>query len=171
LFEKTNSYYIIKKTILLIAGLAAAFVFGLSFRTIHDRNTDQNIAQPAPLKLGAFSVSLNVKDLKASKQFYEALGFTSFGGDVAQNYLIMKNGNALVGIFQGFFEGNILTFNPGWDENAKNFDPFDDVRVIQNQLKSQQITLINEADETTTGPAYIMLKDPDGNMILVDQHR
>ena len=160
-----------KKTIFLIAGLSAAFVFGLSFRTIHDRNMNQDITPSAPLKLGAFSISLNVKDLKASKQFYETLGFTSMGGDLAQNYLIMKNGNALVGIFQGFFEGNILTFNPGWDENAKNFDPFDDVRVIQHQLKAQQINLINETDETTTGPAYIMLKDPDGNMILIDQHR
>lgn len=160
-----------KKNLLLITGLAVAFVFGFSFRTIHEGNTKQNITPSEPLRPGAFSISLNVKDLKASKQFYEALGFTSFGGDLAQNYIIMKNGNALIGIFQGFFEGNILTFNPGWDENAKNFDPFDDVRVIQRQLKSQQISLINEADETTTGPAYIMLKDPDGNMILIDQHR
>ena len=122
------------------------------------------------MKLGAFSVSLNVKDLQASKAFYETLGFSAFAGD-GNHYLIMKNGNALIGLFQGMFQGNILTFNPGWDENAANLDEFEDVREIQAHLKSQGIQLASEADENTSGPASIMLTDPDGNMIYIDQHR
>jgi len=122
------------------------------------------------MKPGAFSVSLNVKDLTASKLFYENLGFTVFGGDLARNYLIMKNGNALIGLFFGMFEKTILTFNPGWDENAGKMESFDDVREIQKQLKSKGVKLMTEADEKTTGPASIMLTDPDGNMILFDQH-
>ena len=123
------------------------------------------------MKLGAFSISLSVKDINASKQFYENLGFTAFAGDIKKNYLIMKNENALIGLFQGMFENNILTFNPGWDENAHNIEKFDDVREIQRQLKNKSIQLITEADENTTGPAGIMLTDPDGNTILIDQHR
>ena len=123
------------------------------------------------MKLGAFSISLSVKDLEASKEFYQNLGFTVFGGHVEQNYLIMKNGNALVGLFQGMFEGNILTFNPGWDENAQNLDNFDDVREIQKHLKSKNVKLASEADEKSTGPASFTLSDPDGNVILIDQHR
>lgn len=122
------------------------------------------------MKLGAFSISLSVKDINASKEFYENLGFTVFGGGLEKRYLIMKNGNALVGLFQGMFEGNVLTFNPGWDENAGKVEPFDDVREIQRQLRNKDIKLAMEADETTSGPASIMLTDPDGNMILVDQH-
>jgi catechol 2,3-dioxygenase-like lactoylglutathione lyase family enzyme len=122
------------------------------------------------MKLGAFSISLNVKDLNTSKQFYENLGFTVFGGAMEQNYLIMKNENALVGLFQGMFEGNILTFNPGWDENAAKVDSFDDVREIQKHLEGQGIQLVSRADEATSGPAHVMLTDPDGNMILIDQH-
>jgi len=123
------------------------------------------------MKLGAFSISLNVKDIKASKQFYEALGFKAFAGSLERNYLIMKNENALIGLFQGMFAGNILTFNPGWDENAANLEQFDDVREIQRQLKGQGVTLVTEADEATTGPANLMVTDPDGNVILLDQHR
>ncbi len=123
------------------------------------------------MKLGAFSISLSVKDLNVSKAFYENLGFTLFAGGMEKNYLIMKNENALIGLFQGMFEGNILTFNPGWDENAKNIEKFDDVREIQRQLKNKNIKLTTEADENTTGPAGIMLTDPDGNVILIDQHR
>ncbi len=122
------------------------------------------------MKLGAFSVSLSVKDLETSKQFYENLGFSVFAGDLSKNYLIMKNGNALIGLFQGMFEGNILTFNPGWDENASTLEEFDDVREIQQQLKSKNISLASEADEQTTGPASIFVTDPDGNVILIDQH-
>jgi predicted lactoylglutathione lyase len=123
------------------------------------------------MKLGAFSMSLSVKDIHASKAFYENLGFTAFAGDITKNYVIMKNENALIGLFQGMFENNILTFNPGWDENAGNVESFDDVRDIQRDLKTKGVTLMVEADESTSGPASLMLTDPDGNMIYVDQHR
>ena len=122
------------------------------------------------MKLGAFSISLAVKDLKASKQFYENLGFTVFAGELERNYLIMKNGNALVGLFQGMFENNILTFNPGWDENAKQQDDFDDVREIQKHLKQKGISPLSEIDENGSGPASFMVTDPDGNVVLIDQH-
>ncbi|MDP4636677.1 MAG: VOC family protein [Crocinitomicaceae bacterium] len=123
------------------------------------------------MRLGVFSVSMNVKDLQKSKDFYEKLGFSAMGGDMKDNYLIMKNENTIIGIFQGMFEGNILTFNPGWDVNAKNIKKFDDIRIIQKHLKSKQLTLLSEADTTTIGPASVMLTDPDGNLILFDQHR
>lgn len=122
------------------------------------------------MKLGAFSVSLSVKDIQASKQFYENLGFTVFAGSLEKNYLIMKNGNSLIGLFQGMFPNNILTFNPGWDESANLLESFDDVRTIQKQLKNKGIKLENEADETTSGPASFMVTDPDGNAVLFDQH-
>jgi catechol 2,3-dioxygenase-like lactoylglutathione lyase family enzyme len=122
------------------------------------------------MKLGAFSISLSVKDIHTSKTFYETLGFAVFAGDIERNYLIMKNGNALVGLFQGMFENNIMTFNPGWDENAGALDSFDDVRTIQKHLKESGINLETEADETTTGPASCVVMDPDGNAILIDQH-
>ncbi|MBD0298329.1 MAG: VOC family protein [Flavisolibacter sp.] len=122
------------------------------------------------MKLGAFSVSLSVKDLNASKHFYEALGFHVFAGDFEKNYLIMKNGNALIGLFYGMFENTILTFNPGWDENANKVDSFTDVREIQRQLKQNGIKLESDADETTSGPANFLVLDPDGNTILFDQH-
>lgn len=122
------------------------------------------------MKLGAFSVSLSVKDIHKSKAFYESLGFSVFAGNIEQNYLIMKNGNALVGLFQGMFEQNILTFNPGWDENAQTLEDYDDVRRIQKHLKSEGIPLEREADEDTSGPASLVLTDPDGNTILIDQH-
>ena len=122
------------------------------------------------MTLGAISISIAVKDIIASKQFYETLGFTVFGGQLEQNYLIMKNGNALIGLFQGMFDKNIITFNPGWDENANPLKDFDDVRSIQKQLKDNNISFITEADTTTKGPASFMILDPDGNQILVDQH-
>ena len=122
------------------------------------------------MKLGAFSVSLSVKDIKASKAFYENLGFTVFAGDLEKNYLIMKNESTLIGLFQGMFENNILTFNPGWDADANTLEKFDDVRDIQKALKGKEIKLETEADETTSGPASFMVMDPDGNMILIDQH-
>ncbi len=122
------------------------------------------------MKLGAFSISLNVKDIKVSKDFYEKLGFTVFAGDLEKKYLIMKNEDSLIGLFQGMFENNILTFNPGWDTNAKKLDSFDDVREIQKSLKNNDISLHQEADESTSGPASIVLTDPDGNAILIDQH-
>ena len=122
------------------------------------------------MKLGAFSVSLSVKDLSASKRFYETLGFSVFGGDMAKNYLIMKNGDALIGLFQGMFENNILTFNPGWDQNAGAVEGYTDVRDIQKKLKQEGVAFNTEADESTTGPASFIITDPDGNAILVDQH-
>ena len=122
------------------------------------------------MKLGAFSISLSVKDLEVSKQFYENLGFTVFGGDMKSKYLIMKNEDCLIGLFQGMFENNILTFNPGWDQNAKKMEKFEDVREIQRQLKSKNIKLQTEADEKTSGPASFVVMDPDGNAILFDQH-
>jgi len=122
------------------------------------------------MKLGAFSISLSVKDLSISKAFYENLGFEVFGGDMEKNYLIMKNGNALVGLFQGMFEGNILTFNPGWDENAQKMEEFDDVRAIQKHLQDMDVQMDSQVEENTAGPGSITLKDPDGNLILLDQH-
>ena len=122
------------------------------------------------MTLGAFSVSLNVKDIKVSKEFYENLGFSVFAGDMERNYLIMKNGNALIGLFQGMFEQNILTFNPGWDESANKLETFTDVREIQKHLKNKELRLEREADTTTAGPASMVLYDPDGNTILIDQH-
>jgi lactoylglutathione lyase len=122
------------------------------------------------MQLGAFSISLAVKDIEASRVFYQKFGFTTMGGNAAQNWLILKNGDHIIGLFQGMFEKNMLTFNPGWDSNAKKLDAFTDVRDLQRQLKAQGVQLAPEADEATTGPGYFMAVDPDGNPILVDQH-
>ena len=122
------------------------------------------------MELGTFSISLAVKDIEASRAFYEMFGFTVFGGDASQNWLILKNGDHTIGLFQGMFEKNTLTFNPGWDGNASTLDTFTDVRDLQRQLKAQGVQLMTEADETTTGPASFLAVDPDGNPILVDQH-
>ncbi len=122
------------------------------------------------MELGTFSLSLTVKDIHASLAFYEKLGFTKFHGDIDQNWLILKNGNCTLGLFQGMFEKNILTFNPGWDANAQNLDSFRDVRDIQAELKSQGIAIITEVLPGTTGPGSMILEDPDGNPILIDQH-
>jgi len=122
------------------------------------------------MELGAFSVSLAVKDIQASKAFYEKLGFEEFGGDISQNWLILKNGEHVIGLFQGMFEKNILTFNPGWNQDAQKLDVFTDVRELQRQLKAEGLEFMSEAEETTTGPAGFMVLDPDGNPILVDQH-
>ena len=123
------------------------------------------------MKLGAFSVSLAVEDLSVSRDFYEKLGFEQFGGDPAHNYLIMKNGDHVIGLFQGMFEKNMLTFNPGWDQSCGELEEFTDVREMQKALKTKGIALDVEADETTQGPASFMITDPDGNPILFDQHR
>lgn len=122
------------------------------------------------MQLGNFSISLAVKDLAASRAFYEKFGFSAFGGDPAQNWLILKNGEHVIGLFQGMFEKNMLTFNPGWDSSANRLDEFTDVRELQRRLKEQGVELVAEADESTQGPAYFMAIDPDGNPILVDQH-
>jgi lactoylglutathione lyase len=122
------------------------------------------------MKLGAFSVSLSVKNLLVSKAFYEKLGFGEFAGNAAEKWLIMKNGNHVIGLFQGMFEQNILTFNPGWDQDSNTLASFTDIRDLQRTLKAEGITFTQEADETTTGPASFIIMDPDGNPILVDQH-
>lgn len=169
-----------KKRVITNVGFVLAFGLGYlvnqqsnaqnPFNSDVPKVAKSNVKQHA-LKLGAFSISLNVKDLQKARAFYEALGFSAFGGSEKDNYLILKNGNALIGLFQGMFEGNMLTFNPGWDENAQNVSPFDDVRDIQKHLKSNAIPLISEVDSTTKGPGSIVLTDPDGNVILIDQHR
>ena len=120
---------------------------------------------------GAFSLSLAVKDLNKSKQFYETLGFTAFHGDAAQGWLILKNGSHVIGLFQGMFEDNIITFNPGWDQDGAEVNPSDDVRAIQKKLKAAGLQLESECDEDGSGPAHFVLKDPDGNTIMFDQHR
>jgi len=122
------------------------------------------------MELGNFSISLAVKDIEASRKFYEKLGFTSFGGNPDQKWLILKNGDHVIGLFQGMFEKNILTFNPGWDSNARKLASFTDVRELQRQLKAKGVALLQQADESTTGPASFMVVDPDGNPILFDQH-
>jgi catechol 2,3-dioxygenase-like lactoylglutathione lyase family enzyme len=122
------------------------------------------------MELGAFSVSLAVQDIEASREFYAKLGFEVFGGEIAQNWLILKNGDAVIGLFQGMFEKNILTFNPGWDQAANPLESYTDVRELQQALKAQGVAFASEADESTTGPASFIVVDPDGNPILVDQH-
>ena len=122
------------------------------------------------MQLGVFSLSLAVKDLAASHAFYEKFGFTKLGGN-EKNYLILKNGTAIIGLFQGMIPTNTLTFNPGWDENATSVDPFTDVRELQKQLKADGVSFVAQADESTTGPAHFMVMDPDGNPLLFDQHR
>ncbi len=123
------------------------------------------------MQLGNFSISLAVKDIHASKAFYEKLGFAVFGGNIDHQWLILKNGTTIVGLFQGMFERNMLTFNPGWDSSAQEVNPFTDVRELQKSLRKHGVQFVTEADETTTGPASFTVVDPDGNPILVDQHR
>jgi len=165
-----------KNKYIIIAGLLVSFAMGYYLNTIFAQKPENDKEKTKTenqnnMKLGAFSISLSVKDLKTSKEFYEKLGFNAFAGSMEQNYLIMKNDNALIGLFQGMFQGNILTFNPGWDENANNLENFDDIRKIQKQLQNSGLTLTSEADEKSEGPASLMLTDPDGNVILLDQHR
>ena len=122
------------------------------------------------MQLGNFSISLAVKDIKVSKDFYEKLGFEFFGGDMEQNWVILKNGNSIIGLFQGMFENNIITFNPKWDENAQTIESLPDIRKIQEEFKNKGISIPDEVDEKSEGPASFMLTDPDGNAILFDQH-
>jgi catechol 2,3-dioxygenase-like lactoylglutathione lyase family enzyme len=123
------------------------------------------------MRLGAFSISLAVQDLAASRAFYEKLGFKVFGGDQTQNWLILKNGDAVVGLFQGMFERNTLTFNPGWGSSAQPLDDFTDVRDLQRRLREQGLEFVTEADDAGSGPGSFIVLDPDGNPVLVDQHR
>jgi catechol-2,3-dioxygenase len=169
-----------KKILLIVSGVVPSFMLGFYLNAnlpatkgneYSTLSKNQFISYMEDIKLGAFSVSLSVKDLNVSKAFYENLGFSVFAGSMESNYLIMKNEDTLIGLFQGMFEGNILTFNPGWDQNANNLEEFDDIRFIQQKLKAKGIKLETEADELNSGPASLMLKDPDGNLILIDQHR
>ena len=132
---------------------------------------EKNISNQKNMELGAFSISLKVKDIKKSVEFYEKLGFTYKGGNIDQNWIVLKNGNTVIGLFQGYIEENTLTFNPGWDQSASEVNPFTDVREIQKKLKEKGVKVDREATETTKGPEYIVLTDPDGNSILIDQHR
>ena len=132
---------------------------------------ENNTSNQKNMELGAFSISLKVKDIKKSVEFYEKLGFTYKGGNIDQNWIVLKNGSSVIGLFQGYIEENTLTFNPGWDQSASEVNPFTDVREIQKKLKEKGMKVDREADEKTSGPEYIILKDPDGNPILIDQHR
>jgi catechol 2,3-dioxygenase-like lactoylglutathione lyase family enzyme len=123
------------------------------------------------MSIGAFSISLTVKDIELSKEFYQKLGFTEFGGDINQKWLILQNGDCTIGLFEGMFDSNIMTFNPGWDNNAQEVNPFTDIREIQKQFKNKGITFDQQTDQSTEGPASFVITDPDGNKILVDQHR
>ena len=132
---------------------------------------EKNISNQKNMELGAFSISLKVKDIKKSVEFYEKLGFTYKGGNIDQNWIVLKNGNTVIGLFQGFIEENTLTFNPGWDQSASEVNPLTDVREIQKKLKEKGVKVDREANESTKGPEYIVLTDPDGNSILIDQNR
>ena len=138
---------------------------------LNGRRDRSEHCEKLPMDLGSFSISLAVQDLDASTKFYEKLGFAQVGGDADQNWLILRNRDHVIGLFQGMFESNILTFNPGWDQNGDETDSFADVREIQRELKARGIEMTSEVDETTSGPASLMLTDPDGNQILIDQHR
>ena len=132
---------------------------------------ENNISNQKNMELGAFSISLKVKDIKKSVEFYEKLGFTYKAGNIDQNWIVLKNGSTVIGLFQGYIEENTLTFNPGWDQSASEVNPFTDVREIQKKLKEKGVKVDREANETTKGTEYIILTDPDGNSILIDQHR
>ncbi len=154
--------------------ILVSLVMGFTLIEKNETNKTENMEQEmnhGDLRLGAFSQSLSVKDLQKSKTFYEHLGFKVLAGSFEQNYFIMKNENALIGIFHGMFEGNILTFNPGWNESGKDTETFDDVRIIQESLLAHGIALDAKVEPGTSGPANIVLKDPDGNLIMIDQHR
>ena len=150
------------------------YILTLSLKIIGQDVVISDIAiftKKVTMKLGAFSISLNVADINLSKEFYEKLGFKILAGDIEKRYLIMKNENSIIGLFQNMFEKNILTFNPGWDENGNNKENFDDIREIQEQLLNNGVQISNQIDPASKGPASMMLTDPDGNMILLDQHR
>jgi lactoylglutathione lyase len=154
----------------VVAGWSLAFRNGLATEPTYIRRQFAFFPEVSSMEIGAFSLSLAVKDLAASRAFYEKLGFKVFAGEAAQNWLILKNGDHVIGLFQGMFEKNMLTFNPGWDQNAQRISSFTDVRELQRRLKSQGVQPIQEADESTTGPASFVVVDPDGNPILFDQH-
>ncbi len=150
--------------------MGASFLFVVGTATLADTQPHQGSVEESKMQLGNFSISLTVKDLQVSMAFYEKLDFKQTFGDVAQNYVIMQNGTTTIGLFQGMFDKNILTFNPGWNNKAETLDSFQDVRDLQAVLKERGITIVQEADPASTGPASFVVVDPDGNPILVDQH-
>lgn len=165
-----------KKIIVFVIGLTSSFLLGSFYQKSQQTalgNMDhRSVGKSAnPIKVGAFSMSLNVKDLGASITFYESLGFQLLGGDRSQNYVVLKNEHTIIGLFQGMFNENMLTFNPGWDDNAKNIKTFNDVREIHQLLKHNGNTFVTDLTGDTKGPAYFIVKDPDGNLLLFDQHR
>jgi len=155
----------------LIAGFILLSTLSIAAGYTSDSTPDKTTTEGSQsMHLGHFSISLAVKDLAASRDFYQKLGFEPIGGNAEQNWLILQNGDATIGLFQGMFEQNILTFNPGWDARSNRLENFKDVREVQKHLKEQGIALTTEADESTTGPASLTLMDPDGNPVLIDQH-
>jgi catechol 2,3-dioxygenase-like lactoylglutathione lyase family enzyme len=160
-----------KKFSYLFLGFALSFTLGFVIKDRSSHLYEASVQKNETMKLGAFSLSLSVENLAESKAFYEKLGFDILGGGMEMNYLIMKNENSLIGLFQGMFEGNMLTFNPGWDEKGKNTESYDDIRYIQKELNSSDINTGAMIDPESSGPASIFLTDPDGNLILIDQHR
>jgi lactoylglutathione lyase len=165
-----------KKISIVIAGCALSFLLGSFYQRTQQNalgNLDfRSIEKPTkPLKVGAFSMSLNVKDLNASITFYESLGFKLLGGARSQNYVVLKNEHTIIGLFQGMFTENMLTFNPGWDDNAKNIKTFNDIREIHQLLKDKGSSFVTDLTGDEAGPAYFIVKDPDGNLVLFDQHR
>lgn len=177
-FQHYSATTAMKKTFLLASSLLLSFALGYFLNVLaHPTSQNPNFGAKVddfneqPLELGAFSLSLNVENLVVSKEFYEKLGFNAFAGSLDQNYLIMKNDDVLIGLFQGMFEGNIITFNPGWDQEGKDLDHFEDIRSIQKKIRQAGLSFILEADEEVDGPASFLLAEPDGNVILVDQHR
>ncbi len=154
-----------KALTLTVAGVLASMAI-LAATTTRSAETKEKKA----MDLGNFSVSLTVKDIKASKAFYEKLDFKEVGGNLEENWIVLQNGNARIGLFQGMFDKNIMTFNPGWTKDRETLTDFQDVRELQRTLKGRGISMTTEADETTEGPAHFMITDPDGNTILVDQH-
>jgi catechol 2,3-dioxygenase-like lactoylglutathione lyase family enzyme len=153
----------------IIPGLVLIVLVGLAYSSV-PKPQQSSTTEKTNMRLGNFSVSLAVKDIHASRAFYEKLGFRAIGGDAAKNWLILQNETCTIGLFQAMFEKNTLTFNPGWDRHSKTLPDYDDVRDIQKSLKRQGLTLLTQADESSTGPASLVLLDPDGNPILIDQH-
>ena len=153
-----------------LATLTASTTLALAALTTSAAWTRPDLEETSPMELGNFSVSLAVKDIRASKAFYEKLDFQEVGGDLEQNWIILQNGTTTIGLFQGMFESNIMTFNPGWTKDQETLDDFQDVRDLQRVCKERGLTLLTEADETTDGPAHFILADPDGNTIFFDQH-
>jgi catechol 2,3-dioxygenase-like lactoylglutathione lyase family enzyme len=168
---RKNKNWIIACIACFLTGVALQSITAMQKSANIENRNIQNNNEELPIKLGAFSVSLSVKSVEISYAFYQKLGFEIHGGSLAKKYLILKNENAIIGIFEGMFKGNMLTFNPGWNQEASEIYPFDDIRDLQTHLDTNGILIENKIDTSTYGPASIVITDPDGNVILLDQHR